>query len=202
MKTNLDWGAKKASKIDKPILLDLSKSSHSLCRIPPSIKLFVYFGVSKFQTPPFHNSLPLLNLLDQPLKGSDQLLRFTLRSLHRVIWDSLQRPEVVHDSLNLLQMPFDPQWNAYGVTAFPPECQPCQWDSRGVSLVLTFALSYTYTYTHKSYFDIMVPEMISLDNNWLTAVEKLEGTVSVWPRTWFLRKESQYLKSLLSKFTF
>lgn len=44
-----------------------------------------------------------------------------------------------------------------------------------MSLVLTFALSYTYTYTHKSYFDIMVPEIISLDNNWPLLWRRLEG---------------------------
>lgn len=81
---------KKASKAEQAIPLHLSMSSPR--KKPPSIKLFVYFALmfhscpkiqSSHQTTPFHKHSALSRSSRQLLKGSSQLLHFTLRGLHQ-----------------------------------------------------------------------------------------------------------------------
>lgn len=116
---NRDWGTKKCLKNRKscrpsPLKVLTLKSQ--------SLKLNVSKSPSKQR--PLTKQHPSTTLCPSQIVSPAAKRKLPAAALHTqkfvlVIWSWLQRPEVVHGSLNQLQMPFDPTWNAYGVPAFP-----------------------------------------------------------------------------------
>lgn len=65
-----------------------------------------------------------------------------------VISIGLQRPEVMHGSLNRLWMPFDLTWNAYGLTAFPSQVSTMSVGELSRVSCSDLCPSHIYIYTH------------------------------------------------------
>lgn len=150
MQTSANSVKKEKTKKEVQKMLKKYTSPHT---IPPSIKLFVYFAVMLFDvsklpskqrafTKQYPSTILCPQIFSPTIKGSGQLLCFTLRSLHQKFTSEIRGGH----------------WNSYKCPLIPNETYKVSLPSppsvnnvsrRAVSCLLSWPLPHcTYTHTH------------------------------------------------------
>lgn len=148
----------------KPTLMNedtkMLQNRLSSCSCPPHTQIAILQTLCLLTVCPQNKSLSPNNTHPQhpaPPKLSCQLLKrkHPAAAVHTqkfasVISIWLQRPEVMHGSLNQLWTPFDP--NAYGVSAFPNQVSAMSVGQLSRVSCSDLRRSHTYIYTHMHIF--------------------------------------------------